>query len=282
MGVSNVLVTVLTVLTLAGGVAQAQSSSSTAPSVGTSTAPAGKYSNSWTAEPTAGVKSYNDTARIGSMDDPQGRFFKSKQEMYVGAKLQGWSATAMAVQTGHGYNDSTKNRWTAGDPSLTIAHPDIYNGGGVHVFGQYRQYFPVSDFSHDHGTYHMAYYSFATAKIGSENDLFNQLTPRYFLQSRYDDKNSLFYLEDRTTISRKLSSWSRVGIGQWSQYETHAKDPAGFCTEIYPYADFIVNSHIYFGPRVSFPILARNSVYEGPSMVALSNAMAEFYFQAVL
>jgi len=233
-----------------------------------------------------GWKSYNDSARptnLQGVPDAKAKNYKGKQEMYLGAKLNnGWGAFGQIVQTRSQYKDATANKWETGDASLTLTHPVLYDAISWRVFGQFRQYFPTSDFSNHNGTYQSAYYLMLAARLNETQDAFNVLTPRYFYQTSYAATDTRFYVEDRTTISQKMNKWSRIGFGQWTQVEAHAGSPTGTAVEVYPYADFIMNKNLSFGPRMSFPVNVQGSVYDGPKKVAMDNAYFEMFLEATL
>ena len=237
----------------------------------------------WEPSMLMGLKSFNDSGRITDMNNPNGRTLKAKQEVYLGAKAaNGWGGYAQMVQTANGNNNPSNDKWSVGDPSITLLHPTIYDGVSWRVWGQYRQYFPLSDRSKSLNQYQSAYYLYFTARLNETDNVFNQFTPRYFTQSTYAPTDTKLYFEDRTALSHKVSSWFRFGFGQWSQYETHAATAAGTSVEVFPYADFIVSKNIYFGPRLQMPVYMQNSVYDGPRAVATDNMLAEIYFEAAL
>jgi hypothetical protein len=230
----------------------------------------------------AGLKSFNDSGRAVEYDKANGRTFKGKQEIYAGIKTKsGWGTFVQMVQTAQD-TKQTDAKWVLGDPSLTIVHPAVYDSPNLRVWGQFRQYFPASDFAQKYNQYQSAYYSFLVYHINESDAVFNQLTPRYFFQSKYDAFNTKLYFEDRTVFTHKINPWLRVGAGHWTQLEQHEATPTGLVSEVFPMADIIVNKNLYFGPRLMLPVVSKNSVYDGPKAVALDNAMLEIYLEATL
>lgn len=227
----------------------------------------------------AGLKSYNDTGR-GS--DGNGRTLKSKNEYYLGAKAKnGWGAYAMAVEQATSYSKASKNVFSPQDPSLSILHP-IYTSDTLRMSGQFKQYFPVSDWSVTNKVYEQTYYMYLSANLSAGLDLFNVLIPRYFSQPKYAPGDTTFYTEDYTGISHNLAQWVRIGLGQHSQVEFHPITPTGTTVEVYPFADFMLSKSIYAGPRLYMPVFVQNTVFDAPKGVSTQNVQAELYVQATM
>lgn len=238
------------------------------------------------AEPklSAGFKSYNNPGRERELAEAKGRRFKSKNEFSLTLKDQlGWGVQALAVETLETKGDAKLNKFGPADPSLTFSHP-IFENDIFKISGAFRQYFPVSDRSVTNHIWQHAYYLNASAKLPGKIEITNILTPRYFTQDQYKPADTLFYAENWNFITKKFDSikWLRVGLGQHHQVEVHPVTQTGVVADIYPIVDFIVSSNIYFGPRVYFPVLVSGSVADSAKNATLSEAQAEFYFQATL
>ena len=113
-------------------------------------------------------------------------------------------------------------------------------------------------------------------------EITNQLIPRVFAANFYEDRDTRFYVEDRTVYVQSINSWSRWVLGQWAQLEQHANAPTGYSLEIIPQIDFIINPATFIGPRIALPVFSQNSVYDGPTDAKLEQARAELYFQMSL
>ncbi|MBC7742795.1 MAG: hypothetical protein H7061_11385 [Bdellovibrionaceae bacterium] len=230
-----------------------------------------------------GFKSYNDTGRFGTINDAKGQTYSGKQEAFLGYRFQsGWGGFVQATQYRYQYNDSTLNKWSASDTSVTLIHPDIYNDGTFKVIGTVRAYIPQTDRSKSKNIRQYAYYSTQLYAFAKGHDLFNQIIPRFFVADRYSDADTTFYIEDRTVYTEKLATWARWGIGNWFQYEKHSATIAGYSDEIIPQFDFILNSNFYFGPRLSLPVFTQNSVYDAPKNATWDQARAELFLQVTL
>src|SRR4051812_40625454 len=78
--------------------------------------------------PKVGLYSWSDSVRASENPDPARgiRNFKQKNEIFVGAKLRsGWSLIGMMVQYRDQYENSTKDYWHYGDPSVRVGHPAL-------------------------------------------------------------------------------------------------------------------------------------------------------------
>ena len=200
---------------------------------------------------TGGFKSYNDSGRMVELNTPNSRLMKSRNEFFFGAKLAtGWGFTAQGVENYQINSGKAGSVFSMSDPSLTISHPNIYESQNFKITGAFRQYVPVSSYSVGRNLWQEAYYFGMTWKLPNRFEVNNLLIPRYFWASKYQGKEATFFTEDFTTISRQVKPWMRVGFGQHTQFEVHSDAPLGRCIELYPYADFMLSSSIYFGPRL--------------------------------
>ena len=232
----------------------------------------------------AGIKSYNDSARLFEYQDPNGRQFRSKNEYFIGGKTgQGWATYAQFVENVLSFGNAQKNKFSPSDPSFNIVHP-VMDNGKLKITGQLREYFPSTDGSVKNQSWQQAYTSSLIYKMPHRYDLGNSLTFRYNSQPNYAAKDFQLYIEDTTAIVRPVAKWCRIGFGQHFQYETHVGVPTGKTLDVFPMADFMLSSTVFAGPRLYFPVAAQNTVgvNEAPSGVSLQNAQAEFYFQASL
>ena len=228
----------------------------------------------------AGVKSTNSSGRRFEYDDAKGRRYRLKNDYYLGGELKsGWGLLATAVTTGKSVGDGKRDAFGAGDPSLTIIHPALYDDSGTRVWGQLRRYFAGTDYAKDRSQVQYAYYLFTVAKFAGGWSVFNQLTPRYFDQPSYASGETRSFVEDYTNVSKKISSWLKFGVGQHSQVEWHKETSTGTCVEAYPFADIVLSSNVFLEPRVVLPLQKQNAVYDSPTAVSLDNAQAELYVQ---
>jgi hypothetical protein len=227
----------------------------------------------------AGLKSQNTSARVV---DTQKRTYRAKHEMYVGLNHKsGFGLQAMAVENAVQFKDadSKKDAMGAGDPSLTIIHPALYDKDGGRVWGQLRKYFPVTSRSNNRNQQQYAYYLYASQNLPQGWSTFNQLTPRYFQQSYYKAEDSKYLAEDYTTLAKKMSDAFKYGLGQHTQVEWHHAKPMGTVAEIYPFATFTLSQNAFIEPRLYLPVYSVGTVYDGPQAVDLKNAQAEIFVQ---
>ncbi|MGE0632885.1 MAG: hypothetical protein AB7O96_10775, partial [Pseudobdellovibrionaceae bacterium] len=187
----------------------------------------------------AGLKSTTNSGRVVDLEDKEGRQYKSKLEYYVGMTHDsGWGLSALAVTSGTTYREEAKKEtsYVAADPSLTLAHPTVYESADVKITGQLRSYFPVSISSKALDRRQYAYYMYTTYKMSGGWTLWNQLTPRYFFQNRYADTDTTSYVEDWTTLTKKVSPSFKYGFGQRAQMEWHKETVPGSVMEVFPLA----------------------------------------------
>jgi hypothetical protein len=238
-----------------------------------------------------GYKSSNETGRFGfkdqnvSKDAFTGRTYKGKHEAKLGYKhSSGWGAYAQMTQYRYDYkeNPNNNNKWSSSDPSLTITHPDFYNDGTLKLFGSLRYYVPNTDRSKALGVRQFAYYFDVSYKMAQDQEIFNEFNPRAFGQDSYAATDTRVKLEDLTTYTKKLGTWGRYGVGQWTQYEQHAEAPNGLTVDVFPFFDYTFTSKIFMGPRVYMPVLVQNSVYDGSRAATWENAYFQLFLSASL
>ncbi len=235
-----------------------------------------------------GFKSTNTSARYADRNADEkspskGQNYNGKQEVFVGYKLRNnWGGFVQLTQTRQQYNEPTLNKWSVGDPSLSLIHPDLYQDSSLRIKGLFRVYLPFTKRSKNTNIRQYAYYSTQIVKFANGAEFSNQLIPRLFAADMYKDDDTRLYLEDRGLYSQQINSWSRWGLGAWAQVEQHAKDPTGYSLEVIPQVDFILNSNTFVGPRIAMPVFSQNSVYDGPRGASLDEARAELFFQMSL
>lgn len=228
-----------------------------------------------------GFKSYNDTGRGRDYSNPDGLRAKSKEELYVGFKhSSGWGTYYNGVYSLESHAGSGVSKAAQGDPSIALLHPDYYNDGRIKHSGYMKMYYPVTDRSRDLGIYQYSYYLQTTVKnaIG-DFDLLNIFTPRYFDDRSKKASNTHYFFEDISFLSRRYNSWIKYGVGQHTQYEAHFGTSPGLSTEVFPFMEFWIGSKSFISPRISLPVVARNSVYDGPRNATLEEARAQVYLQ---
>jgi hypothetical protein len=228
----------------------------------------------------AGVKSQNTAGRTNELAKGAGRRYKMKDEYYGGlTHTSGWGLSAMAVQAGESFGDPDKDHYASGDPSVTMAHPKLYDDGSLKITGQFRRYFANGLRSVDRHQAQYAYYMFTTYNMAHNVSVFNQLTPRYYHQAYYKKDDAKTYVEDYTTVTKKVNSWFKYGLGQHAQWEKHEDTATGAVVELYPLVDFVINNNIYFEPRVYLPVYKAQEVYDSPKAASLENSQFEIYGQ---
>jgi|GEM_PF-2112958 len=236
----------------------------------------------------AGIKSQNTTGRLYEMNNPDGRRYQAKQEYYTGlVHKSGWGAYGQAVTSGPLYGGNGQNlpgagSLGAGDPSLTVLHPDWYRGTSLTLGGQYRSYFPISDRSLDRQQHQQAYYLYTTYKMPAQWTIWNQTVPRYFIQSYYKPSDTTFYVEDLGTLTKQLTTRWAAGVGQWTQVETHRETKTGVSVDLSGFVRYTPIQNVWIEPRLILPAYVKESVYDAAKAVSLQNARAELYAQMTL
>lgn len=225
----------------------------------------------------ASIKSRNTSGRLYEYQGQNGRQYSLKNEYSVGATHQsGWGLSAMAVTSGKTYDDSTRNAFGAGDPSVTLGHP-LYADDTNRLWGQLRTYFPVTDRSKSNEILQVAYYLFASRKLSGRQELFNALIFREFYQPSYKSSDTTFLIEEALSYAKTLNSWFSLGVVQRVSLEWHDQSPVGTAADFYPFAKFALNKNASLEPRVILPVYKVNEVYDSARNAALDNAQAELY-----
>lgn len=231
----------------------------------------------------AGIKSTNTSGRLYDLDNESGTRFKQKHEYFLGAvHASGWGAYGQAVTSGTSYGDSSRNNLGAGDPSLTILHPDFYKSSNLTLSGQMRRYFPVTDRSVNRSQRQYAYYFYTTYKMPAQWVVWNQSTPRYFDQSFYKDGDTNYYFEDITTLTKNVNRWFAYGFSQWTQVEWHQSAATGTSVDVSVFSRFTPIANVTIEPRFILPAHVRNTVYDAAPRVGLNAFRAELYAQMAL
>lgn len=255
---------------------------------GTVAAPAPKPQAAGEFKLKAGIKSSNATGRI--LDEKDERF-KQKHEYFLGAAHKsGWGGYGQLVTSGTSYNNSSKDKLSAGDPSITVLHPDFFKSETLKLSGQFRRYFAFTDRSKNREQEQYAYYFYTTYSMPGQWVLWNQIAPRYFGQAFYKVGDSMFYTDDFTTITKKMTDWFSFGFAQWTQVEWHNEAPTGTSIDLITFLKFspsiaaIAGSSANFSiePRLVMPAHVRNTVYDAPSRVSLNSMRAEVFAQMSL
>jgi hypothetical protein len=236
----------------------------------------------------AGIKSQNTTARLYEYDNKDGKRYQAKQEYYLGLVDQsGWGAYGQAVTSGPlyaGQGAELKNHGSlgAGDPSVTLLHPDWYRGTSLTLSGQYREYFPVADRSLRLSIHQHAYYLYTAYKMPRMWSVWNQTVTRYFQQSIYGPGDTDSYVEDLGTFSKQITSTLALGVGQWTQVEHHDQTATGVAVDVEAFVRYTPIQNVWIEPRLILPAYIKNAVYDQAKAVSLENARAELYAQMTL
>ena len=230
----------------------------------------------------AGIKSTNTGERLGDAQLPNGRTYELQNEDYVSiVHKSGWGLSAMYVTDGDSYNKTGTN-YGPGDASLTLLHPAWYTGRDLTLTGQFRMYYPSSNWSASHEIHEFAYYVFANYNMAKGLNFWNQLTPRYFAQPTYGASDTTYFAEDYSALTQRVNSWLRYGIGQHSQQEWHYRTAAGTSIEAYPLLDFFITANVFIEPRLKIPLVEENSVYDAPRNASLQQMYGEVYVQIAI
>ena len=153
-----------------------------------------------------GYKAATDSGRAADMDVIGGRNAKSKNEAFAGYRMDnGWGGFFNAVQTYNSfYKNDAKTKWSQGDSSITLIHPDFYKSSNLTLYGQLRYYIQTTDRSIDKNVNHFAYYFRLNAKFEGGHEIYNELIPRYFGSTKYVAADTVNYIEDTTIYSYKI------------------------------------------------------------------------------
>lgn len=229
--------------------------------------------------PIVGFRMTMDSGRSRDFSDGRGLQAKAKNELWVGLRHQsGWGTYYNGVVTTSIYRDSSRSGASVGDPSLALIHPTLFDNGRVKQTGYMKVYYPVTDRSRDALIYQYSYYFTTDVKDAVAGfDLLNILTPRYFDDRSRKAENTQYSFEDWSFLSRKANSWIRFGVGHWTQYEVHFGTSPGFASEIFPFVDFALAKKSFVSPRIFFPMISRNKVYDGPQNVTLGEARFDLF-----
>ena len=231
-----------------------------------------------------GFKSLDLSGRAATINDDDGRIVKSKNEVYLGWRDQsGWGGYVQGVQYYHEYrNNPEKSKWSAGDSSVTLLHPDWYQSPTTSVFGQFRYYIPTTEWSKEKSINHYAYYLRVNTVLTAGHEIFNELVPRYFDNKIYDVGDTTGYAEDMLVYTYKINKSWKCGVRSYAQYEYHVEDPEGFSLEAGPHISYSFNSNFSISSGVWFPLVAKNKVYDGPRSVSTDQAFLDVFISAKL
>jgi hypothetical protein len=226
----------------------------------------------------AGLKSQNNSGRVAELNSEKGRTIQAKQEVWLGYKHDsGWGLFGLYATTYNNYKDDAKTKWSLGDPSATLVHPAWYSDGNLRVTGKLRRYFPESDYSKAHGMRQTAYYLDATYKMSHGQEIYNNLTARKFTYDNHGPANTDYYVEDTTNYTKTFAKDFRWGVGHWTQYESHYNTSPGLSIELVPQMDYMLTPSTFMGPRIRLPVVAENSVLDGPKAVKWNQAYFQFF-----
>ncbi len=232
-----------------------------------------------------GYKAATDSGRAADMDVIGGRNARSKNEAFAGYRMDnGWGGFFNTVQSYNSfYKNDAKTKWSQGDSSITLLHPDFYKSPNLSLYGQFRYYIQTTDRSIDKNIHLFAYYFRLNAKFEGGHDIYNEFIPRYFGSTKYDAADTVNYIEDTTIYSYKIdgTGW-KIGAKSWAQYEEHQKTGTGYCLEAGPQATYNFNSNFMISPSLSFPLLQNNKVFDGPKAVGTDQAYLSLFLQAKL
>jgi len=228
----------------------------------------------------AGIKDYNNLGRGSELQDPKGRRHYEKYEYYGTLTHQsGWGFSAMGVVTSSTFGDHSRDSTQAGNPSLTLIHPTVYQDSNLKITGQLRRSFAVTEGARRAGLNQWAYYSNANLKLAQGWAVFNQLVPRYFAQDRYKLTDSQYVVEDTTVLSRAVLAWLKLGVGQHSIVEWHSATSAGTLVEVFPSLSMTPSANTLIEARWLLPVQKVNEVADSPAAVALDNNQAQLLLQ---
>lgn len=230
----------------------------------------------------AGWKSQNSTGRNDDLKNPNGRQLEAFQEVWLGYKYKGWGLYGLYANEYFSYGDTSKTKWSLQDPSATLVHPNWYTSDDLVVTGKLRRYFPLSGYSVAHEMVQSAYYVDAYYKMANRQDIYNNVTFRWFTYNNHGPSATKHYIEAMTNYTKYFSKDFRWGVGHWTQYEHHYNTPNGFCVEAGPMIEYAPTPSIFMGPRLRLPIVAQGSVYDGPTSASWNQAYVQFFLLANL
>jgi hypothetical protein len=248
----------------------------------TAVAPSSAKSSSVLKNVIAGWKSQNNTGRTDDLNSKNGRRTEAFQEVWLGYKYAGWGLYGLYANEYYAYGDTSKTKWAIQDPSVTLTHPNWYVSDDLVVTGKFRRYFPLSGYSLDHGMRQSAYYVDAFYKMANRQDIYNNVTFRWFTYDNHGPSATKHYLEATTNYTKYFAKDFRWGVGHWTQYEHHYNTPNGFCVEVGPMIESAPTSAMFMGPRLRIPVVAQGAVYDGPTSASWNQAYLQFFLLANL
>jgi hypothetical protein len=221
--------------------------------------------------------------RKTELETPGGRNYMMKNEIFVGADhASGWGAKLAANYIATSNDDAAKDVREMGDPSLILSHPSLFKSIDINVFGSARYYLPVALESRQKSLHHLAYTLAADVQLVEGFALHNDLTGRYYIQSKYADSDAFSLLQDETQVGKTFDGF-RVGLGQRTQIESHQVTTPGTSVELYPFADLLAISNTIIEARLFVPVIATGVVNgapgspSGPLSAGISGLQAEFF-----
>lgn len=245
-----------------------------------------------------GFKSSIDSGREAYQDRNNARTMSAKNELFMGYKdSSGWGGFLNGVQYYRTFTNNTRvnPNWVNSDASITLIHPDFYKTPELTLFGQLRYYFHTTPRTRDAEIDHYAYYFRLNGQLAANQEIYNELIPRYFntknpkgLPVAQRKSYTTYYVEDMTIYNYKLNDVVKVGALQWSQYEIHAETRPGFTMEAGPTATFTLSRNLSISPSIRFPVLVSNSVEganaysvnDGPTSATADQAVGNLFIQA--
>jgi hypothetical protein len=248
----------------------------------TSAAPESDLSSAVLKHMIAGWKSQNSTGRMDDLNSKDGRRTEAFQEVWLGYKNAGWGLYGLYANEYYAYGDTSKTRWAIQDPSVTINHPAWYVSDDLVVTGKFRRYFPLSGYSQAHEMVQSAYYVDAFYKMANRQDIYNNVTFRWFTYNNHGPSATRNYWEATTNYTKYFSKDFRWGFGHWTQYEHHYGTPNGLSVELGPMLEYAPSSKIFMGPRLRVPVVAQGVVYDGPTSASWNQAYIQFFLLANL
>jgi hypothetical protein len=213
------------------------------------------------------------------LQDKQENYLSLQQEARLGWKFDsGWQLFAVASETlnTYGSNAQQSSSWADQDASLDLVHPIVKNDN-LTMSGELRRYFRGLTSTIQTQTDQYQYYYRTVYHPSAELEIYNNLSPHYFVRPTNLPTSVTTYFEERSTATWRMNKFWGLGVGQYTQLENHASSETGLSVEVYPAIELDVASNVIIWPTIYLPVVAQAAVAGGATSAALDNARAEIY-----
>ena len=225
------------------------------------------------------IRSDDNVNQAYKLQDKKENYLSLQQEVRLGWKFDsGWQLFAVASETLNTYGSDAQqsSNWVDQDASLDLVHP-ILKDDSLTLSGELRRYFRGSTSTIQSQTDQYQYYFRTVYNPSADLELYNNLSPHYFVRPTNLPTSVTTYFEDRSSATWRMNKFWALGVGQYSQLENHASSETGLNVEVYPSIELNVANNVTIWPTVYLPVVAQAAVSGGATSAALDNARAEIF-----